>query len=76
MESWKSDANSSNRGDVSNEERRAYIAALLRERRSCEIRGLTKRLPQIDRELRRIGYEAAAPAKRGERRPAANVEKR
>ena len=54
---------------MSNEERKAYIAALLRERKSCEVRGLKDRLPLIDKELRRLGHEAAPPEKRAERRP-------
>lgn len=57
--------------DMSNEDRAAYIKALLRERRSCEVRGLEARLPLIDKELRRLGHEAAPPEHRAERRPSA-----
>jgi hypothetical protein len=55
---------------MSREEAQAYIAALLRERRSCEVRGLTDRVKLINKELARLGYEAEIPAKRSERRPA------
>lgn len=53
-----------------NENRQAYIAALLRERESCERRALDARVREIDAELKRCGHEAKAPAQRAERRPA------
>lgn len=61
---------------VSNEERKAHIAALLRERRGYEIWSNQGGMDAVDAELRRIGYEASPPRKRAERRPAPNVEKR
>lgn len=77
MENWSADVNSSQRGDArSNEERKAMIAALLRERASCEQRGLPERVKLIDAELARYGHEAAKPAERAERRPAPRSEKR
>lgn len=69
MENWKPDVNSAGRADVSNEERKAMIASLLREREGCERRGLAARVKLIDAELRRYGHEAAKPAARAERRP-------
>lgn len=54
----------------SNEQVAAKIKALLRERSYCEQRKLPDRLAAIDAELRRLGHEGAAPAKRAERRPA------
>jgi hypothetical protein len=71
MEDWKQDVNSSDRPAVSREERASYIAALLRERASCEQRGLDGRVKLIDEQLASYGHEAAAPAKRAEKRPAA-----
>lgn len=47
------------------------IAALLRERASCEARGLVGRVKLIDAELARYGHEAAPPEKRAEKRPGA-----
>lgn len=54
----------------SDEERKAMIAALLRERRGYEIHGDEGGMAAIDRDLKRLGHEAAAPPKRAERRPA------
>lgn len=69
---WKPDPNSNDapRANVSNEEKKQMIAALLYERASCEARGLEDRVKLIDAELKRYGHEAAAPARRAERRPA------
>jgi hypothetical protein len=66
MDNWKSDANST---DISREDRASMIAALLRERRSCEVRGLDARVKLINAELRRYGHEAEKPAERAEKRP-------
>lgn len=52
------------------ERRRSIIAALLRERRAYEIHGDKGGVKAVDAELRRLGHEAAPPAKRAERRPA------
>lgn len=89
MEEWKTDVNSTaigakadvnssvQRADVSQQERAAMIRTLLREREGCVRRGLDDRVKLIDAELARYGYEAAAPPKRAERRPApATAEKR
>ena len=48
----------------------AYIAGLLRERGAYEAAGDDDHVKQVDAELRRVGYKAAAPAKRAESRPA------
>ena len=56
--------------DISKEDRKSYIAALLRERAGYVTRGESERAQLVDAELRRLGYEAKAPAKRAERRPA------
>lgn len=47
----------------------AYITALLEERRGYERRGNADGVKDVDEELRRIGYQAATPAKRAESRP-------
>jgi hypothetical protein len=54
---------------MTDEKKSAYILALLEERRSCESRGLTDRVKDIDEELKRQGHEAKTPAKRAESRP-------
>ncbi len=54
---------------MTDEKKAAYIAALIDERRSCERRGLSDRVNDIDAELRAQGYEAKTPAKRAESRP-------
>ncbi len=74
MEHWKPDANSGNR-DMSEEDRKSKIVALIRERRGYEVWGDKESMKQVDAELKRLGYEAAAPAKRAERRPAASTRK-
>lgn len=50
------------------EQTKAYIGALLEEKRMHP-----ERAKDIDRELRRVGHEAASPEKRAEKRPAATV---
>jgi hypothetical protein len=62
------DPNPNDRGDVTNEQKKAKVAALLTERRGYENRGLSDRVAQVDEELRRLGASAKAPAKRAERR--------
>jgi hypothetical protein len=61
---------------VNDTDKAAYIAGLLDERRGCERRGLTDRVKDIDAELRRVGHEAAVPAKRAESRPRATKTKK
>lgn len=58
------------------EQEQAYIAGLLRERAGREQDGDKESVSKIDAELRRVGYKAAAPAKRAEKRPKATAEKR
>jgi hypothetical protein len=60
---------------VEEEQRADYVAGLLREKAGVEQRGADypKRLMRIDAidvELRRMGHEAAAPAKHAETREA------
>lgn len=45
------------------------ITALIRERVGYEQRGLTDRVDAVDAELRAIGADGAAPAKRAAKRP-------
>lgn len=54
---------------MTDDKKARYISALLEERRSCEKRGLTDRVKDIDAELRAQGHQAAAPIKRAESRP-------
>jgi hypothetical protein len=64
---------------MTDEQRAAEIAALIREREVCELRGLTDRAEQITVSLRNLGVLAALPHERAERRPRnrnAVVEKR
>jgi hypothetical protein len=53
------------------EQNEAYIAALLRERVGRELDGDDDSMKKIDAELKRVGHQAKAPAKRAEKRPAA-----
>jgi len=66
------------------EQTKAYIAALLEERRGAEARAehsddekvaekAQQRLHDIDAELSRVGHAAKPPAKRAETRPALGV---
>jgi len=61
---------------MTEEERKAYIAGLLEERRGYEVKGDTDAIAQVDAELKRVGHKAKAPAKRSEKRPAGASEKR
>jgi hypothetical protein len=45
------------------------ITALIRERVGYEQRGLADRVDAVDAELRAIGADGAAPAKRAAKRP-------
>lgn len=48
-----------------NEERKDYIAALLREKEGYERQeGKEEQIQAVDAELKRVGYEAKAPSKR------------
>jgi hypothetical protein len=51
-------------------EKAEQIAALIRERKGYEIRGLADRVASVDAALREIGAEGATPAKRSAKRPA------
>lgn len=54
---------------MTDQQKADYIKALIKERGSCEKRGLTDRVMDIDAELKKVGYEAKTPAKRAESRP-------
>ena len=56
---------------MTDEQRKAKIAALLEERRGYVSRGLLNRAAQVDEQLRLLGAEGAPPVKRAERRKAA-----
>jgi hypothetical protein len=49
---------------MNNEQKKAYISALLSEREGYERYGDTANLKAVDAELSRVGHEAKAPAKR------------
>lgn len=49
---------------MTNEQKQAYIAGLLEERRGYEIYGNEAGLAAVDAELERLGHKAKAPAKR------------
>lgn len=53
---------------MTDEQREAKIKALLKERRGYELRDEKDRVAQVDAELRRLGAEGAAPAKRATKR--------
>ena len=52
------------------ERQQSYIRALLEERRSCEAKGKTDRVAQINEQLGEVAKDAEPPAKRSEARPA------
>ena len=53
---------------MTDEQRAAYIRALLKERAGLVAYGKADRVEGIDAELRRLGVEAAPPAKRAAKR--------
>ena len=56
-------------GDMTKEERQRYIAALIEERASvARSSNKQSRIDDIDRELQRMGHQAASPVKRAETR--------
>ena len=58
-------------GADTEEQRKAKIAALLREQYYATVQGDKTTLGLIEVELRRLGHEAEKPSDRAERRPAA-----
>jgi hypothetical protein len=60
---------------MTNEQRTAYIAGLIEERRAAELNGKPERVSAIDAELVAVGHAAATPAKRAAKRPAATAAK-
>ena len=59
---------------MTDEQRDAKIAALIRERAGCDKYSLTDRVEEIDAELRRLGAEGMTPVKRATRRAEKTVE--
>jgi hypothetical protein len=55
------------RQQMNNEQKKAYIAALLYERQGYERYGDKAALDAVDAELARVGHEAKAPAQRSTR---------
>jgi hypothetical protein len=60
------------RAELEAQQKAAQIAALLRERQGYEARGENQRAAAVTAELRRLGAEAAPPAKRAQRRQSTN----
>ncbi len=60
-------------GYETEEMRKAHIAALLRERAEAVEFDLKDVVAAVDASLAAFGYEAQAPAKRAEKRPAAEA---
>lgn len=60
---------------MTNEQRAAYITALLEEREGCARNGREDRVAAINAELATVGHEGATPAKRATKRPAATARK-
>lgn len=50
------------------EQRRAYIQALIRERQSYEQKGLTDRVAEVDKQLAALGEKTSKPQDRAEKR--------
>jgi hypothetical protein len=53
---------------MTDEEREGKIRALLEERAGYQEKGLTDRVAEVDAQLRFLGAEGAAPAKRATKR--------
>lgn len=60
---------------MTNEQRSETIKALIEERRGHVFHDRTDRVKDVDEELRKLGYDAATPATRAEKRPAARTRK-
>jgi hypothetical protein len=60
---------------VTNEQRKAYIKALLEEKQGYEARGLADKAAAVEHELRLVGHEAMTPQERASRRPAPRSKK-
>jgi len=60
---------------VTNEQRAHQIKALIHERDVFLKHGNAERAAEVTEELRKIGHEAEAPAKRAEKRPATRAKK-
>lgn len=54
---------------LNDDQKKDYITALLEERAYCVRWNEDDRVKAIDVELRKVGHEAKAPAKRAESRP-------
>lgn len=53
---------------MTDQQRKAHIAALITERQGYAARGLEDRVAAVDAELERIGAAGAAPAQRSTKR--------
>lgn len=53
---------------MNDEQTRDYVAALIRERETCEQRGLTDRVNEINKQLRVYGESGRTPRDRAEKR--------
>jgi len=60
---------------VTNEQRAHQIKALIHERDTFLKHGDKDRAAEVTEQLRKIGHEADAPAKRAEKRPATRAKK-
>jgi hypothetical protein len=58
---------------MTDEQRAARIAALIRERDGYLARGLAERAEQVSSELRSLGHTAQPPAKRAQRRSSSDA---
>ena len=52
---------------MTDEQTKAYIEALLRERKHYELYGPDEQVEAVDEELRRVGFKARAPRERATR---------
>lgn len=60
---------------MTNEQRSTTIQALIEERRGHVLYNRPDRVKDVDAELRRLGYDAATPAQRAEKRPSTRARK-
>ena len=60
---------------MTNEQRAHQIKARIHERDTVLKHGDTDRAAEVTEQLRKIGHEADAPAKRAEKRPATRAKK-
>lgn len=61
---------------MTDEQTQDYISGLLREKRGYEVKGDADGVKAVQAELERVGYKAAPPAKRAQKRVTAKAETR